>query len=79
MDTKRLVAELRAELSRIEKAIAALEALGSAAAPTAQPAPKVSRGRMSAAAREKARWAETAVKKAARKSGTSGTGPRVKR
>jgi hypothetical protein len=76
MDTKQILADLRAELNRIEQAIAALEGLDGtgtlkATALSAQPAPAKARGRrtMSPAARKKIaeaqrkRWA--AQKKAA--------------
>jgi hypothetical protein len=71
MDIKRILGDLRAERSRLDQAIAALEALGKGAgstAPTARAAqsgaPTRRRRRMSAAARKrisammKARWAE---------------------
>ena len=75
MDTARLVRDLRAEKGRIERAIAALEALSSDGAgprttPTAS-ANKASRRKMSPAARKrismmmKKRWA--ARRKAAKK------------
>ena len=77
MDTSSILKDLRAELNRIEQAIAALEGLDGtgtlkATAPSAQPAPAKARGRrkMSPAGRKrisemmKARWA--ARKKAAK-------------
>lgn len=68
MDTRKILSELRAERDRIDKAIAALEALDTIAAPaarTSKPGPKP-RGRrqMSAEGRRrisemmKKRWAE---------------------
>ncbi len=61
MDTKSILAELRAERSRIDRAIAALQAISSKSANSA--APRRRRGRLSAAARKrlselmKKRWA----------------------
>ncbi len=61
MDTKRILAELQAERSRIDRAIAAIEAINSNSANSG--APRRRRGRLSAAARKrlselmKKRWA----------------------
>lgn len=77
MDIKRILGDLRAERSRLDQAIAALEALGKGAG-TTQPThaaaagsqPRRGRRRMSAAARKrisammKARWAERKKKAA---------------
>ncbi len=78
MDTKRILAELRAERSRIDHAIAAIEGLSTGIVTTARigrPRPSVSaprrRRRLSAAARKrisemmKARWAERKKKQRA--------------
>ena len=79
MDTRRILAELRAQGSRIERAIAAIEALQTASARAAKGR---GRRRMSAAARKrlsalmKSRWAQ---RRKAGKPGTSGTGPRMKK
>jgi hypothetical protein len=80
MDTKNILADLRAEFSRLTKAIAVLESLDgtvTATTPTAKAAPKRGgRRRMSAAGRKciseaaKARWAARrmqAAKPAAKK------------
>ena len=68
MDTARILTELRSERERIDRAITALEALDSTAAPTrqttSQAAPKPRGRRMSPAARKrmsqmmKNRWAQ---------------------
>jgi hypothetical protein len=74
MDTKGILADLRAERDRIDRAIAALEAIGADAMikPQSQPAPMKNRGRrLTPAGRKrisammKARWA--ARRKAASK------------
>ena len=66
MDTKKILSDLRAELARINQAIAALETLSDTGVPTVAKAagPKPRRRRISAAGRRriseaaKARWAE---------------------
>jgi len=71
MDTKRILAELRTERDRLDKAILALEAFNSTGRRKAGPAPRATssrRGRMSAAARRKLsrllkqRWAQGKMK-----------------
>jgi hypothetical protein len=66
VDTKKILSDLRAELARINQAIAALETLSDTGVPTVAKAagPKPRRRRISAAGRRriseaaKARWAE---------------------
>jgi len=73
MDTKRILAELRAERGRIDQAISAIEAVDSTGRRRVGRPPKVARkarrrGRMSAAARRKLsrllkqRWAQGKMK-----------------
>jgi len=73
MDTNRILAELRAERDRIDRAIAAIEAVNSTGRRRVGHPPKAarkvrSRGRMSAAARRKLsrllkqRWAQGKMK-----------------
>jgi hypothetical protein len=72
MDTSRILAELRAERDRMDRAISALENLNStgrgAAAREPRATPEKKRGRMSAAARRKLsrllkqRWAQGKMK-----------------
>ncbi len=72
MDTKKILSDLRAELARINQAIAALETLNDTGVPTAgaSAGPKPRRRRISAAGRRriseaaKARWAERRKKAA---------------
>jgi hypothetical protein len=75
MNTKRILVELHAERSRIDRAIAAIKAIHSdgASRPAARVAPpKRRRGRMSAAARKrlsdlmKKRWAQGKMKRRAK-------------
>lgn len=73
METNRILAELRAERSRIDRSIAAIEGLNSAGRRTVARAPRATagrnrRGRMSVAARRKLsrllrqRWAQGKMK-----------------
>ena len=73
MDTKRIIAELRAERERLDQAIAAIEGLNSAGRQRVGRPPRAAekprrRGRMSAAARRKLsrllkqRWAQGKMK-----------------
>jgi len=77
MNTNRIIAELRAERDRIDKAISALEAVSSserrrAGRPPGAPATRRKIGRMSAAARRKLsrllkqRWAQGKMKPSAK-------------
>ena len=78
MDTKRILAELRAERDRIDQAISAIEAVNSTGRRRVGRPPKAARkvhrrGRMSAAARRKLsrllkqRWAQGRMKPKAKK------------
>ena len=78
MDTKRILAELRSERGRIDRAIAAIEAVNSTGRRAVGRPPKAARkvrrrGRMSAAGRRKLsrllklRWAQGKMKPRARK------------
>ena len=78
MDTNRILAELRAERDRIDRAIAAIEGLNSTGRRIAGRPPKAARkvrrrGRMSAAGRRKLsrlmkrRWAQGKMKPRAKK------------
>jgi hypothetical protein len=76
MDIDRILGELRAERSRIEKAISAVEALyvTPMASKAAHPGTRtVSRKKSFAAAKKR-----SASRPKAKRAGTSGTGPRVK-
>ncbi len=75
MDTNRILAELRSERDRLDRAISALEAVNSTGRPRVGRPPKAAgiprrRGRMSAAARRKLsrllkqRWAQGKMKRA---------------
>ena len=78
MDTHRILAELRAERDRIDRAISAIEAINSTGRPRVGRPPRAAqkprrRGRMSAAARRKVsrllkqRWAQGRMKPGAKK------------